>query len=502
MNKCKVFFVIYIFLSFSFFGEGFAQVSIYDPIGNINLEEEGNIKNVANDILNNYSIAGQNIVIQIDFMSSDEFEEGGITGRDESGRTLFSLGTYEEWSMDYFGVPAILILFLDENGDGNYQLDALNFSDIFMDEGTPDLVRRFIRDEVMKTKTGYANVILSGLRAINESLNGEYLQRLKSSQLSLFDGDQYKRRYSYYYPFNYYEFEPYHLEENTDLIPDMLRLIDNENYFDWSEVNSTDTEIVNISRTFDQEQAPWHYQFLEGNVTTPNLRDLINNERTAEENEVLITNQFKEDLIKIGLDPSHYLNENLEQHDVSLLSLAYAGQYSAEQNYRLDRFNCKIRVKINVLDTQWDYIPDVINRAIYPGWGPKGPTWCNQFARSLANEVYNKYIFASMNANDLYDHMQSNSNKYIEIGQEDAMSLVNKGFMVFLIWKNPSGKSGHVETLLPYNTTTLDQYGQNMSTGTKEYSVGAGGIMYAKSIYINDNRFKRFVYLGHLNNDI
>jgi hypothetical protein len=98
--------------------------------------------------------------------------------------------------------------------------------------------------------------------------------------------------------------------------------------------------------------------------------------------------------------------------------------------------------------------------------------------------------------------MQSNSNKYIEIGQEDAMSLVNKGFMVFLIWKNPSGKSGHVETLLPYNTTTLDQYGQNMSTGTKEYSVGAGGIMYAKSIYINDNRFKRFVYLGHLNNDI
>ena len=82
---------------------------------------------------------------------------------------------------------------LDENGDGNYQLDALNFSDIFMDEGTPDLVRRFIRDEVMKTKTGYANVILSGLRAINESLIGEYLQRLKSSQLSLFDGDQYKR---------------------------------------------------------------------------------------------------------------------------------------------------------------------------------------------------------------------------------------------------------------------------------------------------------------------
>ena len=75
---------------------------------------------------------------------------------------------------------------------------------------------------------------------------------------------------------------------------------------------------------------------------------------------------------------------------------------------------------------------------------------------------------------------------------------IYRGFIVFLIWKNPSGKSGHVETLLPNNIQTIDSYGNSINTSENEYSVGAGGIMYSKTNYTENLDFKRFLFLGHL----
>ena len=94
--------------------------------------------------------------------------------------------------------------------------------------------------------------------------------------------------------------------------------------------------------------------------------------------------------------------------------------------------------------------------------------------------------------------MKKAKNEYIEINNYDAWDFVNSGFLVFLVWKNPSGRSGHLEILLPNDVQTIDSDGDPINTGAEEYSIGAGGIMYAKSVYVNDSKFNKFLYLGHL----
>jgi hypothetical protein len=389
--------------------------SVYDPLGALSAEERNRLEAEGRTIITNRKVNGQDLLIQIDFLSQNEFDEGGVTGRDESGRTLFSLGTYTNWSVRYFSQPAVLMLFVDQ-GDGNYALDALNFSDMLMDEGVPDLVRRYIRDEIMKKETSYVEIISSGLYAIGEALNPIYKQNLIDEHIELFNGNQYKRRYSFYSPFNYYEFDPYHEANAGGMLPDLVHLANNDVFFDWSNIEYSNTETLDITQTYEGD-IPWYDQYLVKNMTTPVLREIIDNPQTAEANELLITNLFKKDLKAIANDPSHYFNENTDAHDASVLHLTFDTQVT--EDFRLDYYGCRLRIFKRTLSQQWDYIPDVLNRAIYPSWGERGPTWCNQYARALSQEIFGRYIFPSLSANDLHDYMSS-SQDYVKINDGET----------------------------------------------------------------------------------
>src|SRR5690606_4898458 len=231
------------------------KLSLYDPYGALSYEERSRVEAEGRTVTANRKVNGQDLLIQIDFMSEDEFDAGGVTGQDDNGRTLFSLGTYAKWSTRYFSQPAVLMLFIDQGG-GNYKLDALNFSEMLMDGGIPDLVRRYIRDEIMKKETSYVETISSGLYAIGEALNPVYKERLIIRHLSLFDGNQYKRRYSYFTPFNYYEFEPYHIE-TVKMLPDLIKFANNDVFFDWSNIEYTNTEVMDVAKKY-KDTAPWY----------------------------------------------------------------------------------------------------------------------------------------------------------------------------------------------------------------------------------------------------
>src|SRR5690606_2558106 len=144
--------------------------------GALSYEERSRVEAEGRTVTANRKVNGQDLLIQIDFMSEDEFDAGGVTGQDDNGRTLFSLGTYAKWSTRYFSQPAVLMLFIDQGG-GNYKLDALNFSEMLMDRGIPDLVRRYIRDEIMKKETSYVETISSRLYAIGGALSPIYRPR-------------------------------------------------------------------------------------------------------------------------------------------------------------------------------------------------------------------------------------------------------------------------------------------------------------------------------------
>jgi hypothetical protein len=80
---------------------------------------------------------------------------------------------------------------------------------MLMDEGIPDLVRRFIRDEIMKKETSHVEIISSGLYAIGEALNLIYRQRLESKGNEMLNtDDRYHRAHCVYGDCNYYEFTP------------------------------------------------------------------------------------------------------------------------------------------------------------------------------------------------------------------------------------------------------------------------------------------------------
>ena len=183
------------------------RFSIYDPLGvllppqRLKLETEGTL------IISNRTINGSPLLIQIDFLSPNEFSEGGITGRNRDGTSIFSQGTYLKWSMDNVHQPAVLILFID-NGS-KYELKSLDFSDPLMDQGIPDLIRRYIRDEIMMKETDYYEIISSGLYAISEALNPIYKQRLETKGLEMLStDDRYKRGHCVYGNCQYYEFTP------------------------------------------------------------------------------------------------------------------------------------------------------------------------------------------------------------------------------------------------------------------------------------------------------
>ncbi len=182
--------------------------SIYDPLAKLNPTEVNRLEAEGSELIATRKVNGQDLLIQIDFLSEAEFKEGGIEGIGESGRTLFSLGTYSQWSMEYLNEPAVLMLFLDAGG-GNYQLDALNFSDMMMDEGIPDLVRKYIRDEIMKKESNLVEIISSGFFAIGEALNPVYIQRLEQKGLEMLNTDKrYHRLHCVYGNCDYFEFIP------------------------------------------------------------------------------------------------------------------------------------------------------------------------------------------------------------------------------------------------------------------------------------------------------
>lgn len=155
------------------------------------------------------------------------------------------------------------------------------------------------------------------------------------------------------------------------------------------------------------------------------------------------------------------------------------------------------------------------------------PTWCNQFAIELSKSIYGKdsqtgdYPAPSGNgnysANDQYDYFSSHS-VYVKLekGKKDVIwSYVNKGYPVYFSWKNPTGRSGHIETGYPSNGSNLGNnmgvgFDQSLSNygsgkyndGTNDFCcVGAGGVVGFKnfdSYFFLNNWADAFLYLGYL----
>ena len=468
-------------------------ISIHD-IDVLPKGEKAQIRTLVGGILSNLKVDGKEICLQIDFFDELPSQENGFT---EEGRRIFSPNYYDRWFNENNQSPAALILFLKEGE--NYQLESFLVNGL-LEEKVPGLVSRFIHDEIMRKKTGYGQIIEAGMKALAKALDPIYLERLKTEHLKLFSGNQYKRRHAWdqAIPMNYYAFEPTHSGIPTPFgkeIPE-LQIVDNDVYFDWSDFTYVNTETIVIPQ--GEKEGYWYEDVLFKQFNTPVLRDIIKHPRTASENIDLITAQFKKDLIEIAKDPAHQDLDHTDFDIVNLLSRSNLFSPSHPPQYRWSILGCRVKVKKLSLDKAWDYIPDVINRAIYPNTGFQGPTWCNQYARDLSTRIYGEPIFGSMSANDLYDDLSSNPNFIKLESKENPWKYINRGFTV-LFSHHGGRRPGHVETGLPAGTTTINPEFQTFTTENEDrFTVGAGSIMGSKDYYSEDSGFKGYLYLGFL----
>lgn len=366
------------------------KLSIYDPLGALGNKERVKLEAEGQALITSRKVNGQDVLIQIDFLSKHEFETGGITSRDAKGKTLFSLGTYANWSAKYFSEPAVLMLFLDQ-GDGTYVLDALNFSDMLMDDGIPDLVRRYIRDEIMKKETGYEDIISSGLYAIGEALNPVYRERLEQKGNEMLNTDKrYHRAHCVYGDCDYYEFTP---GEKSVIGPTQPRSTITLHGLPESmpgNLKSVIGKIIAWDHTHDKEIVsnwPWMWN----NSTKEYLLDSN-----------IVDGYFE---VKKN-NPWSVLNTSSESKDVSEL------------------------------------LPTMAWLQIH-GWRA---TYCNFFAQDLSFKIFGQLPWKTgKRANKIHDYINSNGN-FLKISisnSEDITSFTKAGFMVFFT-RNSSPDPGHI----------------------------------------------------------
>ena len=411
------------------------KLSIYDPLGALGNEERVKLEAEGQALITSREVSGQDVLIQIDFLSKHEFEEGGIKGRDAEGKTLFSLGTYANWSARYFTGPAVLMLFLDQ-GDGTYVLDALNFSDMLMDEGIPDLVRRYIRDEIMRKEIGYEAIISSGLYAIGEALNPVYRERLERKGNEMLNTDKrYHKAHCVYGDCDYYEFTP---GEKSIIGP---------------------TQPKNAI-TFHglPESRPGNLESVINTILTWNHT----HEKEIVSNWPWIRDNSTEEYI---------LNPNIKD-----------GYFPVRKNNPWSVLNTSSETK-NV----GELLPRMAWLQIH-GWPA---TYCNFFSQDLSFYIFDHLPWRTGKvANEIHDYIVSNKN-FIKIEiVEDNSVFTNLGYLVYYTKKGAersegSFKAGHI-------ATGWIQEGKIIQAGAST------GILSLEQAFRNTEGVSVHLYLGHL----
>jgi hypothetical protein len=405
------------------------------PPQRLKLETEGTI------IISNRTINGNPLLIQIDFLSPNEFSEGGITGRNRDGTSIFSQGTYLKWSMDNVHQPAVLILFID-NGS-KYELKSLDFSDPLMDQGIPDLIRRYIRDEIMMKETDYYEIISRGLYAISEALNPIYKQRLETKGLEMLStDDRYQKAHcNHWSDCEYYEYYP--IERLRSSFPANIDFNELGFFID----TPPDYDVTNLVENTQQKILDWGYTHASG----------------------IVSNWPWENRGK-------YLKTSTNTTGYAIPNDYFPIKNSGDT---LSFFDVNEEQKSN-----GELLP-VMGYLQIHGWKT---TYCNFFAYDLSRHIFGYVPWgAPKRANDIHNYISSSSDFYQISEINDLNVFKEAGFIVFLTI-NSFPNPGHIATAW-INENEIIQAGS--TTGIMSVEQGFGSQQGSNKVFMH-------VYLGHL----
>ena len=183
--------------------------SILD-VDHLTVEEKGKIRAELQQFHAQRKVDGKAVCVQIDLLEQLPPVQKGFT---EDGRKIIHQTVYDQWQSAHFGQPAVLFLFVKDPQQGTFALHDMVISRP-MTQRIPDLVRRYIRDVIVKKQATNYEAISAGIHALSQALNDEYKERIVEESNKLLTENYYYRGYTYY-PLYYFYFTANHVSDKN-----------------------------------------------------------------------------------------------------------------------------------------------------------------------------------------------------------------------------------------------------------------------------------------------
>ena len=336
-----------------------------------------------------------------------------------------------------------------------------------------EYIGKYITDVKLK-ETNSAQAALDATKAaVNKALDQNWKNNLVTNAQTMVNNLRYHRGNAVQDNTQYYEFLPNHLSAPDSTKPDYI-----------------------------ENPQTWVSGFRSGDVSRNNLNTLS----------TYISNYGEHHNTKVVSDWKWLYNEVSEKWELN-------SDTTNSHNKEID--TCKLKLELRLVN-KGEKMPIMCWKQIYGAYWTKPPTYCNIFAQALAVRTFNKGSYNPQTdggintgwypwgehllANEIYDYTVAHPELFVDLKWKDCWKYINAGYIVYFVWKNPTGGAGHIATGYPTSSTI------SINIGEKDYWVGniaQAGVDGKTKIFqlmvgapwslkhLKD--VKTFLYLGYLN---
>ena len=508
--------------------------SILD-VDHLTVEEKSKIRAELQQFHASRKINGESVCVQIDFLEQLPPVQKGFT---EEGRKIIHRSVYDQWQTERFGQPAVLFLFVKDQQQGKFVLNDMVVSRP-VTQRVPNLVRVYIRDEIVKKQTTNYEAISAGIYAFSQALNEEYKERLTTHAPTLVAQKKYHKGYAYD-AFDYHYFELAQTDKTVDVGCQELLY---SNQFDPVFYKKAPVD-YNIppekEHTTKIPATVFDFYRSDELVYRNKLQEVINN--SAPEL-VALSPESEPNLYSVSRIPLDRLDYRYEHFDFS----SSATQYTSLDDQRIPT---ALKERLDAIDKNFKQFKDwKFNRKVSPQSpmlfekyrrkcnarvkvysGRKEPgdpitmyeglalswnerfanaqrTYCDAFASDLSELIFGKKLFGR--ATSTIEPLMAGSSNFKELplnwSKRDASfatvwDYVDKGFIVYFVHGGD-----HIETCYPKGIEGFRTVGAGTLTDVKSLE-HSSTIWFMKDMkwdniakkHVEGRGVRCFVYFGHL----